>query len=266
VIRRVPVAELVVAVIVAVPAPGKVAVLLDGDAKFTTAELLEVQVAWLVTSEPLEVAVKAWALLPTLKVAATTVPTAVVGQGLMVMPVGTVAVAVPVTPLRLAVMVTAPPVPTAVAFPALLPDMIMATAHGFDVLQVADCVTSFVVLSEYAARAVKGCVVPAAGETVFGFTVIVVGWFTKNPLHDEATTSSDTATKAAITDTFRSELGIMLYLPPQPFAEAAFKIVAEGFRPGWVPVPTCDIALRPCPLYRNASFSRSCARNCPFPD
>jgi hypothetical protein len=50
---------LAVAVIIAVPAPGKVAVLLADDAKFTTFGLLEVQVAWLVTSEPLEVAVKA---------------------------------------------------------------------------------------------------------------------------------------------------------------------------------------------------------------
>jgi hypothetical protein len=211
---------LVVAVIVAVPAPGNVAVPLEDEAKFTTLGLLEVQVAWLVTSEPLEVAVKAWALLPTLKVTFATVPTAVVGQGLMVMPVGTVAVAVPVTPLRLAVMVTAPPVPTAVAFPALLPDVIIATAHGFDVVQVADLVTSFVVLSEYAAKAVKGCVTPAAGEAVLGFTVIVVGWFTKNPLHPGAITSSDTAANAAIRDSFRSELDIMLYLPPQSLAEA----------------------------------------------
>jgi hypothetical protein len=202
---------LAVAVIVAVPALGKVAVLLDGEAKFTIPELLEVQVAWLVTSEPPEVAVKAWAVLPTWKIIFATVPTAVVGQGLMVMPVGTVAVAVPVTPLKLAVIVTAPPVPTAVAFPALLPDVIRATAQGFDVVHVADLVTSLVVLSEYAARAVKGCVAPAAGEAVLGFTVIVLGWLTKKPVHAGATASKETATNAAIRDSFRSELGIVSY-------------------------------------------------------
>ncbi len=137
-----------VAVIVAVPAPGNVAVLLDEDAKFTTLELLEVQVAWLVTSEPLKVAVNACAVLPTLKMTLAIVPTAVVGHGVMVIPVGTVAVAVPVTPPKLAVMVTEPPVPTAVAFPALVPDMIRATAQGFELVHVADLVTSFVVLSE----------------------------------------------------------------------------------------------------------------------
>ena len=126
----------------------------------------------------------------------------------MVMPVGTVAVAVPVTPLKLAVIVTAPPVPTAVAFPALLPDVIRATAQGLEVVHVADLVTSLVVLSEYAARAVKGCVAPAAGEAVLGFTVIVLGWFTKKPVHAGAMTSNDTATNAAIRDSFRSELGI----------------------------------------------------------
>jgi len=133
----------------------------------------------------------------------------------MVIPVGTVAVAVPLTPPRLAVIVTAPPVPTAVAFPALLPDTIRATAQGLEVLQVADLVTSFVVLSEYAAKAVKGTVAPAAGEAVLGFTVIVLGWFTKNPVHAGATTSRDNATRAAIRDSFRSELSIMLSLPPQ---------------------------------------------------
>ena len=202
-------AELVVAVIVAVPAEGKVAVLLDEDAKFTLAELLEVQLAELVTSEPPEVAVNAWAVLPTWKIIFAMVPTAVVGHGLIVNPVGTVAVAVPVTPLKLAVIVTTPPVPTAVALPALLPVVIRATAQGLEVVQVADLVTSFVVLSEYAARAVKGCVVPAAGETVLGFTVRVVGWLTKNPLHPAPSDSRARATSTAIRDSFRSELGIM---------------------------------------------------------
>ena len=56
--RSVPVTVLEFAVIVAVPAVGKVAVLLDADAKFTTPGALEVQVAELVTSVPLDVAVK----------------------------------------------------------------------------------------------------------------------------------------------------------------------------------------------------------------
>jgi len=52
------VAEPLFAVIVAVPMPGKVATLLDDDAKFTAEELFEVQVEVLVTSLPLRVAVK----------------------------------------------------------------------------------------------------------------------------------------------------------------------------------------------------------------
>jgi hypothetical protein len=218
--------ELSVAVMVAVPAIGKVAALLPDEAKLTE-ELLEVQVAELVTSVPFEVAVKVW-LLPTWKVTLATVPTVVVGQGLMVIPVGTVAVAVPVTPLRLAVIVTAPPVPTAVAFPALLPVPITATAQGFELVHVADLVTSFVVLSEYAARAVKGCVAPAAGEAVPGFTVIVLGWFTKNPLHPGATTSRANTAKAAILDNFRSEFSIIypdLHIP----CRSSLQIVAERF-------------------------------------
>jgi hypothetical protein len=238
VIKRVPVSGLLDAVIVAVPAPGNVAVLLDDDAKFTTAELLEVQVDVLVTSVPLKVAVNAWAVLPTLKVIFATVPTAVVGHGLMVMPVGTVAVAVPVTPPKLAVMVTEPPAPTAVAFPALVPEVIRATAQGFEVLQIADFVTSFVVLSEYAASAVKGVVTPAAGEAVLGLTVIVVGWLTKNPVHAGVVTIvvriNDSATNKAIRESFRSKLHIMLSRPPQSLAEAACKIVAEGFPAGRV--------------------------------
>lgn len=194
--------------IVAGPAAGKVAVLFEGDAKFTKLGLLEVQVAWFVTSAPPEVAVKAWAVAPTWKTILATVPTAVVGQGVMVIPVGTVAVAVPVTPLRLAVIVTAPPVPTTVAFPALVPLVTIATAHGLEVFQVADLVTSLVVLSEYAAKAVKGTVAPAAGEVVLGFTVIVVGWFTKNPVHPGLTINTDTTASAAIRDSLRSKLGI----------------------------------------------------------
>jgi hypothetical protein len=142
----VPLAELVVAVIVAVPAVGNVAALLDGDAKFTKEELLEVQVAWLVTSEPPEVAVKVW-LPPTLNTTFVRVPDAVSGQGLMVRPVATVAVAVPLTPLKFAVIVTAPPLPTAVAFPALIPDAITATAQAFELPQVAVVVTFLLVPS-----------------------------------------------------------------------------------------------------------------------
>ena len=54
--RLVPLAD---AVIVAVPAPGKVAVLLADDAKFTTEGSLEIHVAVLVTSVPPDAAVKA---------------------------------------------------------------------------------------------------------------------------------------------------------------------------------------------------------------
>jgi hypothetical protein len=74
----------------------------------------------------------------------------------MVMPVGTVAVAGPVTPAKAAVIVTAPPVPTAVACPALVPVEITGTAQVFELVHVAEVVTSFVVLFEYAASAVKG--------------------------------------------------------------------------------------------------------------
>ena len=237
-INRVQVSGLLDAVIVAVPAAGKVAVLLDEEAKLTTLGLLEVQVDVLVTSVPFNVAVNACAVLPTLKVILATVPTAVVGHGLIVIPVGTVAVAVPVTPPKLAVMVTEPPVPTAVTFPALVPEVIKATAHGFEVLQFADFVTSLVVLSEYAAKAVKGVVAPAAGEVVLGLTVMVVGWLTKNPVHAGVVTivvrMNASATNKAIRDSILSKLHIMLSRPPQSLAEAACKIVAEGQPAGWV--------------------------------
>ena len=76
----------------------------------------------------------------------------------MVRPVVTVAVAVPETPFRVAVIVTEPPVPTSSAFPAPVPLGIILTMQLSELIHVTDLVTSFVVLSEYAAKAVNGCV------------------------------------------------------------------------------------------------------------
>jgi len=75
----------------------------------------------------------------------------------IVRPVVTEAVAVPLTPLKLAVIVAEAPVPTSVAFPALTPDVMIAITHGFEVVQVEEAVTFLVVLSENAACAAKAC-------------------------------------------------------------------------------------------------------------
>ena len=91
--NRVPVVVPAVAVIVAVPAARKVAV--PPVVMFTTEELSEVQV----TGGVAPLAVKVTAACPTLKTTSGKVPTTCCGQGLMVNPVVTVAVAVPLTPL-----------------------------------------------------------------------------------------------------------------------------------------------------------------------
>ena len=138
VIWSVPVAELVVAVIVAVPVPIKLAkpgVTLEN----VTLEVSEVQVAVLVTSVPLRFALNC-CVLPLVKVP----------QGLIVIPVGAVTVAVPDTPLKVAVIVTAPPVPTYVTFPAALPPVVTLTAQEFELCQKAEVVTSLLPLSKLA--------------------------------------------------------------------------------------------------------------------
>src|SRR5438445_12807017 len=104
----VPVAELVVAVIVAVPVPIKLAkpgVTLEN----VTLEVSEVQVAVLVTSVPLRFALNC-CVLPLVKVP----------QGLIVIQVGAVTVAVRDNPLKVAVIVPAPRVPPSVTSPATL--------------------------------------------------------------------------------------------------------------------------------------------------
>ncbi len=68
-------------------------------------------------------------------------------------------------------MVTEPPVPTVVALPAPLPELMIATMQGFELDQVALAVTFFVVLSEYAACAVKLCVCPELSEGELGVTL-----------------------------------------------------------------------------------------------
>lgn len=76
VMKRVPVRGFAVAVMVAVPAPGKVAAPLDADAKFTIEGLLEVHVAAALV--PLDAAVKTTPVCPTLKTTCGNVPAPVV--------------------------------------------------------------------------------------------------------------------------------------------------------------------------------------------
>lgn len=87
-----PLSEPSLAVMIAVPVPGKVAVPLAGSANFTTVLLLEVQVVVEVTSVLPEDAVKFTAGPPLLNFPA-------VPHGVMISPVGSVAVTVSLTPL-----------------------------------------------------------------------------------------------------------------------------------------------------------------------
>lgn len=90
--NSVPVSGLAVAVMVAVPAARKLAV--PDDVMFTTEALLELQVGTVVAPLALKVA-----LPPTWYTTSGKFPTTCSGQGVMVSPVVTVAVAVPLTPL-----------------------------------------------------------------------------------------------------------------------------------------------------------------------
>lgn len=106
-------------------------------------------------------------------------------------------------------MVAEPPVPTSVAFPAFVPDVMIATTQELEVVQVAEEVTFFEVLSEYAACAVKLCCSLLVSVGEFGVTVTEEGEFTKNPLQPTAKASTANAANKAIDRSFRSELNIL---------------------------------------------------------
>jgi hypothetical protein len=122
------------------------------------------------------------------------------------MPVGTVAVAVPLTALKTAVIVTAPPVPTAVAFPVEL----TLTAQEFELSQIEEAVTSFGVppLSKVA-RAVICCDCPRPRVAVLGVTVKAVGESTKKPWQPTAKASDRSVVKAARSWSFRLVLNMI---------------------------------------------------------
>jgi hypothetical protein len=200
VINRVPglVPSLGVAFIVAVPVVGpKFATPLLAEGKVTTPGVSDVHVT--ATLVPLAVNV---VLEPAWKRTCGKFPTTCSGQGVIVRPEVTLAVAVPITPLKLAVIVAEPPVPTSVALPAFAPEAIMATAQELEVVHVAEAVTFLLVLSEKAACAVKGCVWLEVRVGEFGVTVTEVGWFTKNPRQLTARANVRRAARAPIRRSF----------------------------------------------------------------
>jgi hypothetical protein len=138
------------AVIVVVPAFGNVAAPLVADGKFTIVVSPDIQVTPVVTGVPDNDATKTVPVLPTLNVP----------HGLIVRPVGAVTVAVLLTPLKVAVIVTAPPLPTAMALPGVVPLTLLLptlTVQGAALVQVAEVVTSLVLLSLNVAVAIRGC-------------------------------------------------------------------------------------------------------------
>jgi len=87
----------------------------------------------------------------------------------------------------------------------------LTVTQALELPQVADLVTSLVLLVYVAVAFI--CTLGGTEKVLAPpavVTAIEFGWFTKNPVHPGATTSNDSATNAAIRDSFRPELSIML--------------------------------------------------------
>ena len=97
----------------------------------------------------------------------------------MDIPVGTVTVDDPLTPLKVAVTVTEEPVPMAVILPR--GEVLTLTAHPLELFHTAELVTSEGEPLSKVAWAVSCCDWPCVRETVLGETVTAVGELTKNP-------------------------------------------------------------------------------------
>lgn len=113
----------------------------------------------------------------------------------------------PLTPLKVAVIVTEEPLPMAVILPR--GEVLTLTAHPLELFHTAELVTSEGEPLLKLAWAVSCCDCPWVSETVLGETVTAVGELTKNPLHPTANASNKSIVKAVASGSFGWRLDIM---------------------------------------------------------